>query len=326
MNGLSSPADFETRDDVVPTDRRSPAWGAILAGAITGLAVHFLILMLFTAVGLGASNPATDANPVETFSVGTAIAWSISALISLFIGGWMAGRCAARVHSVSGAAHGFLVWCVATVTGLLLIAGGAGMVVGGAASVMGRGLSAAAKPLSGVADLAKDAVAQNTSALGGMVDEVAENPQIKNAATGPAAKREIGEALRELFRDGGNLRDPKARDATVAALTRSGVSQPDANRMVDSWTASMEKLRAQLDQAKTAAAAKAREVAEATSKALATGALWTFVGFLIGAIASILGGRRGQAWEYQHTEIGAQMSLDPTRRSRSMPTPLPEQS
>ena len=298
-------------DDVAITDRRSPAWGAIFAGAVAGLGTHILLMMLLTAIGLGAANPGTDDNPVATFGVGTAIAWTISALISLFVGGWVAGRCAARVHSVSGTVHGFLVWCVGTIAALLLVSSGAGALIGGAARVVGEGVSALGKPLAGVADLAKQAAEQNTTALGSMIDEVTQNPQVKNAA---AARREIGQAIRQLFREGGNLRDPEARNATVQALTAAGISQSDANRMVDSWITSMEQMRAQLDQAKEAAAAKAREVADKASSAVAKGALWGFIGFVLGAIAASLGGRRGQRWEYQHTEIGADASLDPSTR------------
>ncbi|HUR57151.1 MAG TPA: hypothetical protein VM029_05550 [Opitutaceae bacterium] len=302
-------------DEIAITDRRSPAWGAIFAGAVAGLGTHILLMMLLTAIGMGAASPATDDNPVATFGVGTAIAWTISALISLFVGGWVAGRCAARVHSVSGTVHGFLVWCVGTIAAVLIVSSGAGALIGGAARVVGEGASAMGKPLAGAADLAKQAVEQNTGALASMLDEVAENPQVKSAPGGvAAARREIGQAVRQLFREGGNLRDPEARNATVQALTRAGVREADANRMVDSWITSMQQMRAQLEQAKEAAATKAREVAEKASKAIAKGALWGFIGFVLGAIAASLGGRRGQRWEYQHTEIGADATLDPSTR------------
>lgn len=312
-------------DDSLPiTDRRSPAWGAIIAGAVAGLGTHILLMMLLTAIGMGAANPATDDNPVATFGAGTAIAWTISALLALFVGGWVAGRCAARVHSVSGTMHGFLVWCVATIAAVLLVGSGAGALIGGAARVVGEGVSAIGKPLAGAADLAKQAAEQNAAALGSMVDEVTENPQVKNAAGGiAAARREIGQAVRQLFREGGNLRDPEARTATLQALTRAGVSETDANRMVDGWIASVEQMRAQLEQAKQAAAAKAREVAESASKAIAKGALWGFLGFVLGALAASLGGRRGQRWEYQHTEIGADATLDPATRGRVAVTHAP---
>lgn len=321
MNHESSLA--AAHDDLAVSDRRSPAWGAIFAGAVAGLGTHILLMMLLTAIGLGAASPAADENPVATFGVGTAIAWTIAALVSLFVGGWVAGRCAARVHSVSGAVHGFLVWCLGTIAAVLLVGSGAGALVGGAARVVGEGASAMAKPLAGAADFAKEAAEQNSAALGSMLDEVSENPQVRNAAGGVvAARREIGQAIRTLFREGGNLRDPAARQATLQALTRAGVSEAEANRMLDRWTASMERLRAEAEQAKAAAAARAREVADQASRALAKAALWSFIGFVLGAIAAGAGGRRGQNWEYQHTEIGADATLDPAAR-RGTPARVP---
>jgi hypothetical protein len=298
-------------------DRRSPAWGGVLAGAVAGLATHILIMMLLTALGLGATNPATEDNPVATFGLGTAIAWSVSALISLYVGGWVAGRCAARVHSVSGGVHGFLVWCVATIAGVLIVTSGAGSLIGGAARIAGQGISAAGKPLAGAADLAKEAAANNTASIQSMIEEVTENPAVKNnAAKAAAAKREVGQAVRQLFRADGNLRDPQARKDVVEALTRAGLSDADANRTVDSWTSSMERMRAQLEQAKTAAAEKAREVADKASKAVAKAALWSFIGFVLGALAASFGGRSGQRWEYSHTEIATEASLNPALRRR----------
>lgn len=311
-------------DDIAIADRRSPAWGAIFAGAVAGLGTHILLMMLLTAIGMGAASPATDDNPVATFGVGTAIAWTVSALLALFVGGWVAGRCAARVHSVSGTVHGFLVWCVGTIAALLLVSSGAGALIGGAARVVGEGVSAMGKPLAGAADLAKQAVERNSAALGSIMEEVTENPQVKNAAGGAAAaRRAIGQAVRQLFREGGNLRDPQARDATVQALTRAGISAPDANRMVDGWITSMEQMRTELEQTKAAAATKAREVADNASKAIAKGALWSFIGFTLGAVAASLGGRRGQRWEYQHTEIGADTTLDPATRGAVTTARLP---
>jgi hypothetical protein len=317
MNTDQPITSYATLHDDSHVDRRSPAWGGVLAGAVAGLATHILLMMLLTAIGLGAAQPATDDNPVATFSLGTAIAWSLSALISLYVGGWVAGRCAARVHSVSGGVHGFLVWAVATIAGVLIVTSGAGSLIGGAARIAGQGISAAGKPLAGMADMAKDAATNNNSSIQSMIEEVTENPAVKNnAAKAAAAKREVGQAVRQLFRADGNLRDPQARKEVVDALTRAGLSEQDANQTVDSWATSMERMRAQFEQAKNAAAEKAREAAEKASKGIAKAALWAFIGFVLGALAATFGGRRGQTWEYSHTEIATEASLDPALRRR----------
>lgn len=312
--------------EVAVTVSNSPAWGAIVAGAVAGLGTHIVLMMLFTAIGLGAASPATDDNPIATFGMGTVIAWTISSLISLFIGGWVAGRCAARTPGVSGTMHGFLVWCLSTIAAVLLVTLGAGALVGGAASVIGKGASALGKPLAGMADFAKEAADQNSGALASMIDEVSENPQVKAGGVA-AARREIGRALRQLFRADGNLRDPEARSATVQALTRSGISQPDADRMVESWTTSIEQLRGEAEQAKTAAVAKTREVADKAAKAIARAELWSFVGFLLGAIAACFGGRRGQRWEHRHGEVDSSAEQSTGHATPGLPgTPLPRRA
>lgn len=316
MSPDPSSTSIETTENVAVVNPRSPSWGAILAGAAAGFGAHFLLLMLFTALGLGMAQPATDENPVATFGVGSALVWTISALISLFVAGWVAGRCAARVHSVSGGMHGFLVWCVATFAFLLLVATGAGALVGGATRIVGQGLSAMGQSVAGVADVAKEAVAQNSSMITSFVDEVADTEDARNAPGGAvAARREIGLAVRQVFREGAELGDPAVREPLVRALTEgAGLSATEANARVDRWVASAERLRADVAELKATAAAEAREAAEASASALSHAALWSFIGFTIGAFAAAFGGRSGARWEYTHTEIAADASLDPAHR------------
>ena len=70
------------------------SWGAILAGAVAALSAHLLIALFITGLGLQAINPVTDSGLGEKLSIGLGISWSISALLSLWIGGWVAGRLA----------------------------------------------------------------------------------------------------------------------------------------------------------------------------------------------------------------------------------------
>jgi hypothetical protein len=316
MNSGTSVTNIDVDERVVALGNRSPSWGAIFAGATAGMAVHFLLLMLGTATGLGAAEPATDDNPIASFGIGAGIVWTISALISLWVGGWVAGRYAARTSRGTGRVHGFLVWCVATIAGLLLVVTGGGAIVGGAARIVGQGFSALGKPVAGVADMAKQAVEQNVASLNSMVEEVIENQKASGGGAGAAAvRREVGQALRQLFREGGNLRDPQSRAAVIQALTQSaGMNETQATEMVDRWTESMERMRAQFEQAKTTAEAKAREAADKASRALSRAALWTFIGFVLGAIAASWGGKSGADWEYRHNEGGREPSLGHTRR------------
>jgi DnaJ-domain-containing protein 1 len=299
MNSHSSVSHSEIRETVIPAGKRGPSWGAVFAGAVTALAVHFLLLMLGTATGLAAAEPTDSENPIANFGIGTAIVWSVSALISLCAGGWVAGRYAARGDHVTGRVHGFLVWGVAMILGAMLAASGARALVGGASRIVSEGMSAAGKAAPAAADLAKDALAQNSTAIQSMIDEVSEARRGANGAGVAAAQREVGMALQRLFRQGGDMNSAENRAAVVRALTQSGMSQQQANQTVERWTASMQQLRTDFEQTKAAAEAKAREAADTASKALSKAALWAFIGNLLGALAAMFGGARGAQAEYR---------------------------
>jgi hypothetical protein len=301
MNPESQVTNIDIDENVLAPNRRSPSWGAIFAGATAGFATHLLLMMLGTAAGLGLAQPATADNPVAGFGIATALVWTISALISLFVGGWVAGRYAARGSQVTGCVHGFMVWCLATVLGFLLLATGTGALVGGATRIAGEGISGMGKATSGLADAARQATQRWSGSLDSMVQEVAEAGRGQNGVNVPAMRREVGDAVRTLFREGGNPRDPEARAALVRALRDSaGMSEAEANQTIERWTASTERLRTELERTKQAAEAKAREVADKASRGIAKAALWSFIGFVIGAAAAAWGGLTGARWEYRH--------------------------
>lgn len=278
---------------------RALSWRAILAGIVAGLAVHLLLTLLGIGVGAGTLDPVTDENPIAKFTTGAAIAWIASALISLWIGGWVAGRFTPGGNRRSGCLHGFLVWSLAAIAVFGFATSTAGLAIGGAAKVVGQGLELASKPLSaaasGAGDIAKDAIKQNSDAIGSYLEEAVES---RGSEASPAeavrARREIGYALGKLFKPGADVNSQENREAVSKALVQyGGLSEAHANRLVGEWADSYAKLKADLDAAKEKAEQKAREAAEKASKALAHAAIWTFIAFLLGAVVASLGGRSG---------------------------------
>ena len=278
---------------------RLVSWGAIFAGAFAGLAVHLLLTMLGLGIGAGAVDPINDQNPLGGFGVGAAITWCVSALIALWVGGWVAGRLIANARQHLGCLHGFLVWSVALIATFMFISTTAGMAVGGAAKIVGRGLSMAAKPVAGAAsavtDVAKDAAKQNAEGISSFVDEaVSSRPNGGDQASAVRAKREISYAAGKLFATGGDAKSPEARAALVKALTdNTNMTEADANRRVDEWTAYYDKLQADTKAAKDKAEQAAREAGERASKATARAGIWAFIAFVIGAAAASWGGKCG---------------------------------
>ncbi len=279
--------------------RNSVSWPAIFAGMSAALALQVLFMMLGAGLGFAIYSPLTDANPVADLGTGAIIIQGVSAVLSLWFGGWVAGRFAPVGVSATGWLHGFSVWCGATVAGVLLVSFGAGWVVGDLSKVVGGGLSLAGKPaatLAGsAADLAKDALKQSNDTLASFTDEATGNrPAEETKNLGIRAKREVGMAVARLFNPAQQANLADNRTALIKTLTENaGLSAADAERTVTDWTATYDRLKADLTAAKNDAEAKAREAADKAAKSLSLLSLGAFVGFLMGAIAASCGGAHG---------------------------------
>lgn len=268
------------------------SWGAILAGAVAALALHVLFMMLGAGLGLAIYSPLTEENPVAKVSVGALIIHAICAIIALCFGGWVAGRFSPVAARATGWLHGFSVWCAATVGGVVLVALGAGVMVGGLSKMVGGGLSAAGQP---AAELASEALNQSGETVTSFVEEaVGGLPEDRPASADIRATREVGMALGRLFNPVPEGDIAANRAAAVSALVdHANMTQADADRTITEWSTSYERMQADLAEVKERAAAKTREAAESTAEALARFSLWSFVGFLIGALAATWGGHLG---------------------------------
>ncbi len=301
-----SAAEISIPDQSVSTYARlrTLSWGAIFAGLTAAMALQVLLMMLGAGLGFAIYHPITEENPVADLGKGAVVIQGLSAVVALWFGGWVAGRFTPVGARATGLLHGFSVWCAATVTGVLVVALGAGWVLGDLSKLVGGGLSMAGKPaataVGGVADLAKDAVKKSGETLASFTDEAigTRTTAARTPAAGIRAKRELSFALARYF----SLVPVKEADADIAAkrtavkkalVDASGLSESEADKMITDWTASYDSLRAELAAAKNAAAAKARVAADEAAGTLAVLSLCAFVAFLIGAISAAAGGRHG---------------------------------
>jgi hypothetical protein len=272
------------------------------------MALQVLFMMLGAGLGFALYHPITSDSPVEDLGKGGVIIQGVSAVFSLWFGGWVAGRFTPLASRAAGGLHGFLVWCAATVAGVLVVSLGAGWMIGDLAKVVGGGLSAAGKPAAAAvgagADLAKEGAKQSSDLLTSFTDQVLANqPADTNKATTVAAKREVSLAVARLF----NPLQKEKMTENKAALTRvlveqAGLTQEDADRLVREWTESYNRLSADLAEAKNAAEEKARVAADKAANVMAVFSLGAFVAFVLGAISAVCGGRHGAtvAFKYDH--------------------------
>lgn len=115
------------------------SWGAIFAGAVIAIVVQSALTLLGMAVGLGVLDP-TAQDQASALGWGAGIWAIVSAMISLFAGGWVAGRLAGMPRKIDGIVHGVTAWAVVTLFTFYMIGSAIGLVVGGAAAVVGQGV------------------------------------------------------------------------------------------------------------------------------------------------------------------------------------------
>lgn len=279
---------------VVHSALPSLCWSAILGGTVAAIGIHLLLTTLGVGAGLATFTPLTDANPAGNLSMGAAIIWMIGALVSLWFGGLVAGRFSHSLHS--GFVHGVLVWSLTLVLTIVLLSVGTSMLLGGALKVIGEGMGMGGKAVaSAMGEVTKEGVGRSSGQLSSFIDEaVPSGPGSMAPKAATRAKREIGFAAGKLFAPGGDVTSQDNRTALIKALmTYSEMSETDATKTVDDWITSYKNLKAELDDAKAAAANKAREAADRAAGHLSSAAIWSFFALLLGLLVSAMGGSFG---------------------------------
>ena len=287
--------------------RRAPFWGAIIAGTVAALALQVVLMMLGAGLGLAIYNPITDENPIADLGTGAAVIQGLAAVVSLWAGGWVAGRFTGRAGLKVGCLHGFMVWCLATVAAIVVTTVGAGWALGDLSKIVGGGLSMAGKPLAaaagGATDLAKNSLERSGGMLGSFVEEGLSNvARGKSAADGIRAKRELSFAVTRLFTgDSATMADNQQAVVTLL-VDNQGMSGADARKMVEGWSAAYQNLKADLEAAKAKLELRAREMAEKTATTLSILSLCAFAAFVIGAVSATMGGKHGGACACKRAE------------------------
>ena len=268
------------------------SWAAIIAGAFVASAFSLALVALGAGIGLISVSPWSSNNPsVTTFTV-LAAAWFIAVqLFASGVGGYIAGRFRtrwARVHTdevfFRDTAHGLVVWAVGAVISAALIASAATSAVSGAAHLAGAATQAVGTATGEAAGQAASAMGDPTGYFSDMLwrsDHPAQGDQA-------AATAEAGRILTHAVYNG----DLPAPDKTYLAqlvASRTGLSQPDAEkRVADVFD--------QAQKAKQQAADKAKEAADAARKTGVGVALWAFISLLVGAFSAsymaTVGGRQ----------------------------------
>ncbi|OZI33061.1 hypothetical protein CEG14_19580 [Bordetella genomosp. 1] len=270
------------------------SWGAVIAGAVIAAAVSAMLVTGGTGLGFLTMSPwQNEGASASAIAIGT-IAWLLlSQIIAYGVAGYITGRLRTKWTSTSrdevyfrDTAHGFLVWALSAVVGLILIGSTLASVVSGTAKT---GAALAGAGVGGATAAVGQAAQSGSSPIS--LDYFTDTLMRPND---PATATDRGDARQEASRIlARSLANGKVSDADRDYLVkliaqRTGVDEATARqRLTDVET--------QAKQAAEEAEKKAREAADAARKAAAAFALWAFASMLIGAFvasfAATIGGR-----------------------------------
>ena len=292
------------------------SWSAVIAGALTAIAVSFIVISLGSGIGMELVSPYSYSSSASasTMTVIGAVWLVFAQAVGFATGGYVAGRIRrspAPLHTdevkFRDGANGLVVWAIGVVITffvLVTVVGKIGSATGSAAAGIGStavGLAGATSQSPSV-DYFSDTLlrpaqnAGNGANAGATGGAAAATPSSGNEASGAAAGQSNGQGagqangaadrqqaqvnrilITSLSPNGMSNDDRTYLAQLVAAQT--GVSQDEAQRRVDAVTAQMKQ--------------DATQAAETARKAAAYVSFWTFMSLLFGAVCAALGGVLG---------------------------------
>jgi hypothetical protein len=123
------------------------SWPAVFAGLIVAVLAQLALTLLGVAIGMSTVDAVNHDTPGTGLAIGSGIWSAVSIIISLFAGGWVAGRLAKDKHTSESVIHGILVAGLLFILTFYLLSNAIGGIVSGAGNVVGKAVSSAAPSL-----------------------------------------------------------------------------------------------------------------------------------------------------------------------------------
>lgn len=248
---------------------RRISWGAVFAGALVAIALQMLLSLLGMAIGFWSINPATEENPVAGLGAGTGIWWIITGALSLFVGGWFAGRLANVPNNGDGAMNGAVTWALVFLVGFYFVTTTLGQIVYGVAAPIGDAVAYLGQSATRMADTTaaeRDALQRQQLEQDQWFD--ANESAIRQEAV--AWLRSTGaEELQpeQLERDAQQLAET-AQDTARQVVLRPGQASQELNQAIDRFFNELQVKRQAADkQAMINALARQTELSEDEARA-----------------------------------------------------------
>lgn len=268
--------------DVRVTPRMS--WSALLVGTVVAIAIELMLGLLGAGIGFSSLDPAGHGGPsVGGLGIGAIIWWTLSTVLALGVGAFVAATISHTRRPIDGVLHGVAIWGLTLLLTFYLLSSAIGGLVGGAFRTV-SGLATAATASASVitptvakaAGIDKADIDAQVSAL---LDDAPANPA---QMTPEQSRKAIVAELPGMARGGAEGQEAENRIAAIIAAQQK-ISEGEARAKVEK--ARQDFLSAKKSAVNTAidAGAKGADYAAGTAFAL-------FLVMLLGAGAATAGG------------------------------------
>ena len=267
------------------------SWSAVIAGALTAIAVTIIVVALGSGVGLSLASPYSYSPSGSTLTIMGAVWLVFAQAIGFAVGGYVAGRLrrdpavlrTAEVKFRDGA-NGLTVWAIGVAVSTVIIAGAAGKI--------GNAVENAA---DGATNLA--AMAGQWPSMDYFVDSLLRtNPQPAANGAAAATPNETNTGQSNAATNATTQRDQIYR-IMLTALGPNGLSSNDRTYLAQTVSAqtglSENDAQHRVDDVVNMAKQDATQAADAVRKAAAYLSFWTFMSLLFGAVCATMGGMLG---------------------------------
>src|SRR5471030_954010 len=274
------------------------SWGLAIAGGVAATAVTFFLLSLGSGFGLLLINPVTHSGAsAPTFLTGGAIYFVVAQAFGFAVGGHIAGRLLGSLREshlqeeFRAEAHGLIVWAVAVLATLTVVAvAGLSAANTGAsvAALYGRSSSKTeVTPSSYLVDILFRPATTSGAPLAGSSGPDATHPKFARGSTAgtPLASSRLNDSISL------DARAEAVRILDAGLGIGLQATAADRSRLIDLVSAnapvSVDEAAHRVDMMQADLKMKAERAANFARKAASYTALWIAVSLLFGAIVSI---------------------------------------
>jgi hypothetical protein len=306
------------------------SWGAIFLGLVVAIGFQILLGLLGIGIGLVSVDPTDPAGSIGAWTIGTSIYVVVVQIISLFLGGYAAARLAPAITSQSAIFHGVSIWALTMIAAVWLSATTIGLAVSGVTSAVTGIGSMAGQAVQAVVpnninlgvpqinfqdlpqpvqqtlrnnNITPQALQQELRSAYRQVVSQQEQQQIRQELqqaaqrilTSPGnAMQDIEKTINDIFGKQGVLSQQDMQEMKSILQNRLNLSEQDMNQIANQLQQTAQQAQQQAVQALQNAKQQSLQAAEAVASQVGKVALWVFVASLLGLIAAVFGGKKGE--------------------------------